>query len=79
MAETPLKVLEKATFAVITRLRKDKHNFNNKGGKLTSNVDPRVCVVVPKGAYRFSTEMTLKVYIHVSLENINFHHHLEKQ
>ena len=46
---------------MVTRLKEDSEKFNNKGGKLTSSLDNRICLVVPKRAIRFTSEVSLKV------------------
>ena len=47
--------------AVVTRLKEDFEKFNNKGGKLTSSVDGRISLVIPKRAIRFTTVVGMKV------------------
>ncbi len=49
-------------FCVVTRLKEDTERINNRGGKVMSTIDPRICLVIPKGAIRFSSTITMKVY-----------------
>ena len=64
MAEVVLPVSEEPVFFVtLCRLRTDSATFSTRGGKLTSSVDFRVCLHVPKNAFRLSNTLSMKVRI----------------
>ena len=59
--ETLLTSVHTMKLAVVSRLKEDFEKFNNKGGKLTSSVDGRISLVIPKRAIRFTTVVGMKV------------------
>jgi hypothetical protein len=59
--ETAFTRIGRLTLVVVWRLKCQTDTFNSRGGKLVSAVDPRVGVHVPKGAYRFSAQLSMKV------------------
>ncbi|CAD5123636.1 DgyrCDS11965 [Dimorphilus gyrociliatus] len=49
------------TLCVVSRFKKEKETFNNKGGKLVSTIDSRVSLTIPKRSLRLATELSLQL------------------
>ena len=59
--ETAVSTIDQLTLVVVNKLKSQTNTFNSRGGKLVSAVDSRVGIQVPKTAFRFSADVTLKV------------------
>lgn len=61
--ELPIEGVDCHQFVVVCRPRSDKHVFGSKGGRLTSTVDTRISVDVPKAVFRLPSTVELLVNI----------------
>ena len=59
--ECSFEAIRQLSLAVITKPRDDRERVTNRGAKLVSTVDQRVCLVVPRNAVRFGTDLNLQV------------------
>ncbi|KAI0239414.1 hypothetical protein LSAT2_009848 [Lamellibrachia satsuma] len=49
------------TLLTVTKLKLDRHTITSRGGRITSSVDSRVCVVAPKRAFGAGAELSMQV------------------
>ena len=59
--ESAFNSVSEMSMAIVSRIKEDVGQVNNKGGKVASTVDPRCNIQIPKNAFKTLTEFGIKV------------------
>ncbi len=78
-AELPIQEISNNEFAIISRLKCDEIVASSRGGRVTSSVENRIFVDVPKTSFRFATSVKLSASVYTCILVRTFIAHMLKR